>query len=200
LQKVQLKKPKEKEPSSLSSSAKSPSDVLDSRVKKGLERLELPSAGVEKSVVFKLSKNLGALKHIDLSDNKLSEKTQMKLITAVLEARTVSTLLLDDNDKIDKENCQKIGELLKMNRNLTKLAASFSCKSAELEIYMERNRIVQGYMDTIRKAGALPDARAISPRDNDLVTRLLLIMRNDPSTTELIIDGDVRFSIRKSGP
>jgi hypothetical protein len=27
----------------------------------------------------------------------------------------------------------------------------FSCKSAELEIYMERNRIVQGYMDTIQQ-------------------------------------------------
>jgi hypothetical protein len=199
LQKVQLKKPKEKEPSSFSAkAAKPPSDVLD-RVKDGLERLELPSAGVEKSVVSKLSKNLGALKHIDLSDNKLSEKTQMKLITAVLEARTVSTLVLKDNDKIDKENCQKIGELLNANRTLTKLVASFSCKSATFETCIERNRIVQGYMDTIRKAGALPDARAISPRDNDLVTRLLLIMRNDPSTTELIIDGDVRFKhLRKS--
>jgi hypothetical protein len=198
LQKVQLKTPKDEEPSSSSPSAKSLSDVLD-RVKNGLERLELPSAGVEKSVVSKLSKSLGALKHIDLSDNALSEKTQMKLITAVLEAKTVSTLVLDGNDKIDKENCQKIGELLKANHILTKFVASFSCKSAEFEIYMERNRIVQGYMDTLRKANALPDARAISPRDNDLVARLLLIIRNDPSTTELIIDGDVRFEhLRKS--
>jgi hypothetical protein len=188
LKKVELKKPKDKEPSS----AKSPSDVID-KVKKGLEKLELPSAGVEKSAVKKLSKNLGELKYIDLSDNELSESTQMKLITSVLESRTVSTLMLDHNDKIDKDNCQMIGELLKTNRTLTKFDASFSRKSAEFEIYMERNCIIQGYMETIRKAGALPDARAISTRDNDLVTRLLLIMRNDPSTTELIIDGDVRF-------
>jgi hypothetical protein len=195
LKKVQPKKPKDNAPSS---PGKSSSDVL-AKVKKGLEKLELPSAGIDKAAVSKLSKNLGELKYIDLSDNGLSESTQMKLITAVLEAKAVSTLVLDSNDKIGEENCQKIGELLKANRNLTKFIASFSTKSADFEIYMERNCQIQGYLAAIGKASALPVARAISPRDNDLVTRLLLITRNDPSVTELIIDGDVRFEhLRRS--
>lgn len=51
----------------------------------------------------------------------------------------------------------------------------------------------------IEAANGFPMPRRLSLRDNDIVTNFIKVMRNDPSVTKIVVNGDERFSqIKKS--
>jgi formyltetrahydrofolate hydrolase len=154
--------------------------------------LELSGKGVNETLVDQLCTNLKNIRHITLLNNNLSEKAQMKLITAVIDANTIATLVLDGIE-ISEKNCDCIGNIFKANRTLTTFSVPLAKLPSKLESRLKRNRKIESYVKTIRQAGGMVQSRAITPRDNELVVNIVKIIGNDPSITEFVVDGDVRF-------
>lgn len=132
--------------------------------------------------------------HIDLSNNSLSEQVQLGLIASVLKSSSVQTLNLAGNANIDKVlKAKDIAD----NRTLVSVKASFVNPQGELERALERNENLFRYMNAIRKVSS-PLIR-ITPRDNDMVARIIRVINNDPSVQELVIDSDIRFRHLSAG-
>eukprot|EP00980_Cylindrotheca_fusiformis_P029986 scaffold24150_cov132-Cylindrotheca_fusiformis.AAC.1 len=71
--------------------------------------------------------------------------------------------------------------------------ASFADSVVHLLKDKSKKEQVAQFCDRIQKAGGLPKTRRLSMKDNDLTVDIIKSIQNNPSVTEIIVDGDVAF-------